>query len=175
MKIKSCAGENQPWVLHLKGKTLCDPGGCEAGFTIIEVLFALLILTFGLLAAGQMIFVAMSSVSLARSKTNAAILAQDKLEFLADLYRRDPEAPELSEGNHGSDLVQFSGSGGSTLNIFSVSWDVSTVPDARDGVRLIASRVRVTVVPTDARGSDNYRVRLNKRICVSSVFCSGIR
>jgi prepilin-type N-terminal cleavage/methylation domain-containing protein len=147
----------------------------EPGFTIIEILFALLILAFGLLAAGQMIFVALSSASLARSKSNAALLAQDKIEFLADLHRREPESPLLSEGNHGPDLVQIRGSGASTLDRYSVTWEVSAVPDARKGVRPIAKGIRVTVLPVDSDGRENKRIRLNKPVIVSSIFCAGLR
>jgi Tfp pilus assembly protein PilV len=158
------------------GKIMRDGGPDRAGFTVIEILFALLIMTLGLLAAGQMIFVAMSSASLARSKSNAALLAQDKLEILADLYRRDPEASELSVGNHGPDQVQVQvHGGGSTPDRYSVSWVVSVVADPREGARPVARSIRVNVAPSDTGGVDNQKSRLNKRVSVNCVLTSGIR
>src|SRR5512139_1532289 len=77
-----------------------------AGFTLIEMLIALVILTFGLLSAGQLMYVAMGSASLARSKGTAATVASDRLEFLADVYRRNRLDASLADGNHGPEVVQ---------------------------------------------------------------------
>ncbi len=159
----------------MKTKYCAKPKALETGFTIIEMLIALLILSFGLLTAGQLIFVAMSSSSLARSKGNAALLAQDKLEFLADLYRRNPDATELSVGSHGAEQVQFLSSTGTILNRFSVSWNVSAIPDPRGGADLHAKLVRVTVVPVGVDGLDNRRVLLNKIVSVSSIISPGVQ
>ena len=145
--------------------------GNDLGFTLIEALIATLILAFGLLAAGQLVFIALSSASLARSKYSAALAAQNKLEGLADLYRRNPGAPELSEGTHAGEQVQWTG-GGAVLNRFRISWHVGVVPDPRGPSALHARLVRVTVVPIGADGTSNWRVRLNKIVDVSSVFCS---
>ncbi len=145
-----------------------------SGFTIIEALIALLILGFGLLWAGQMIFVAMSAASLARSKGSAALVAQSQLDSLGDLYRSNPEAPEMSEGSHTGDQVQLS-TGGTVLNRYAVSWDVGPVPDPRGGVIPRTRLVRVTVVPVGDDGTVNVKVRLNAVVSVSSVFCTGVR
>ncbi len=150
-----------------------DRGRPGAGFTLIEALFALLILGFGVLSAGQLIYLALSSASLARSKGSAALVAQNKLEWLAELYRRNPEAPELSEGTHEGELVQLRGSG-TVLNGFAISWQVSPVPDPRGPSTLRAILVRVMVVPARTDGTANLKVRLNKTVNVSSVFCAGV-
>jgi prepilin-type N-terminal cleavage/methylation domain-containing protein len=113
----------------------------EAGFTLMETLVALVILTFGLLAAGQMMFVAMGSNSLSRSKGSAVTVAQDRLEFLADLYRQNPANADLTLGTH--TFLASSGQTGpvpveiknpndnTTVNRFSVVWSVCLVPDSR--------------------------------------------
>ncbi len=150
------------------------PDAPETGFTLIETLMALAILAFGLLSAGQLIFVAMGSASLARSKESAALIAQNKLEMLGDLYRRAPGAPELTEGGHSGEQVQVTG-GRSVLNRYSISWQVSTVPDPRGGVFQHARRVTVTVTPVGANGAVNVRAALNKIVHVSSVFFSESR
>jgi len=151
-----------------------EPAAAEAGFTIIEALMALSILAFGLLAAGQLIFVAMSSASLARSKESAALVAQNQIEMLADLYRRDPEAPELTGGSHVGDQVQVMGRG-SVLNRYGISWQVDSVPDPRGGALPHARLIRVTVTPIGADGSSNTRASLNKIVNVSAVFFSETR
>ncbi len=144
------------------------------GFTLIEALIALLILAFGLLTAGQLIFVAMKSTSLARSKESAALVAQNKLETLADLYRRNPNSLELSEGDHDGEFAQVAGDG-LVLNRFGISWKVSTVPDPRGGAVPHARLIQVTVTPVGADGTVNAKTSLNKTVIVASVFSSETR
>jgi len=67
----------------------------------METLVALSILSFGLLAAGQLVCLALHSEALARSKCLAALRAQGKIEFLADLFQNDPLNPDLAYGSHG--------------------------------------------------------------------------
>ena len=103
-------------------------------FTLVETLTALLILTFGLLATGQLIFIAMSSTSLARSKGSAILAAQSKLEFLAGLYRQNPTAADLAIGTHGPEQVESTNPvTHSGLNRYDVVWSVALVPDPRPG------------------------------------------
>jgi Tfp pilus assembly protein PilV len=145
------------------------PGAAE-GFTLVEALIAVSVLAFGLLAAAQMIFVAVSSSALARCKGNAALLAQGKLEFLADLYSRDPGLMELDNGEHGPEQVEVTNpSGHSVLNRYNVSWTVSEVPDPRAGVELKAKRVTVSVTPIDAANQKDLRASFNKAVTVSTI------
>jgi type IV pilus assembly protein PilV len=52
------------------------------GFTLIEILIAICILGFGLLATAQMQAMAIKGNSFANKTTTASILAQDKMEEL---------------------------------------------------------------------------------------------
>ena len=141
-----------------------------AGFTLIEMLISLIILTFGLLAAGQMMFVAMSSESLARSKGSASVVAQDRLEALGDLYRQNTADANLTVGDHGPIQIQVTNpTNASVLNRYNVTWNVSVVPDARGKV-LSARAVRVTVTPITAAGATNSRISLNKVVSVTAIF-----
>jgi type II secretion system protein I len=54
----------------------------EKGFSLIEMLVALSILSVSLLAIGSMVFSVMQGTSLAKQTTAATALAQDKLEAL---------------------------------------------------------------------------------------------
>ncbi len=140
------------------------------GFTLVETLIALFVLTFGFLAVGQILFMAAGSASLARSKGSAITLAQGKLAMLADLYRRDSGAGELSDGLHGPERADLlNPSTNSILDRFNVSWTVGEVPDPRAGITLKAKQVLVFVTPVDSRYQPNLRPYLNKAVTVSTV------
>jgi len=145
--------------------------GPDTGFTLVEMMIALIILVFGLLTAGQMIYASLRSESLARSKGGAALVAQTKLEFLSDLYNRDSAAADLTLGSHGPEQVQqLNPAVGNVLNRFDVSWTVADVPDPRPGTTLKAVQVTVTVAPITAAGARNYRAGLNKIVTITSIF-----
>jgi prepilin-type N-terminal cleavage/methylation domain-containing protein len=147
-----------------------SPASRAAGFSLIEMMVAMFILTFGLLAAGQMIFVAMGSASLARAKGNLTVVAQDKLEFLADLYARNPDAADFAPGDHGPDYVQIVNPlDNTTLDRFEVTWKISAVVDPRPGKILQASQVRITVRPVSAGGGSNYKAYSNKAAVVVGI------
>ena len=143
----------------------------QQGFTLLEALIAILILTFGLLAAGQLIYLAAGAASLARSKGSAAIAAQDKLEFLADLNRRNPGSADLTDGMHGPERVQVHNRAAPCiLNQYDVTWTVSPVADPRPGKDSGARQVAVTVAPVDSGGNSRFAANLNKFVTVSTVF-----
>src|SRR5439155_17664884 len=85
---------------NLRLRRAPNPDCAEAGFTLLETLVALDIRTFGLLAAGQMMYLAMGSNSLSRSKGSAITVAQDRREFLSDRYRPSAAVPDLTVGTH---------------------------------------------------------------------------
>jgi prepilin-type N-terminal cleavage/methylation domain-containing protein len=146
------------------------------GFSLIEMMVAIIVLTFGLLSAGQMLFVTAASDSLARFSGSAAIVAQDKLEFLGDLYQRDPLAPDLTIGHHGpvqTEILNPTDAG--TLNLYRIEWDVVPLVDPRPGKLLEARLLTVTVAPSRSDGVLNYRARLNKILNVSTVVSMRIR
>jgi prepilin-type N-terminal cleavage/methylation domain-containing protein len=141
------------------------------GFSLVELLVATFILTFGLLAAAQIVYAAINSVSLARAKGNITIVAQEKLAFLADLYSRNPRAEELADGEHGPDLVQVVNPLTSkVMDRFRVTWQASALSDPRPGKILVAKQVVVVVRPIDAVNRDNYKAFHNKAVVVAGVF-----
>jgi prepilin-type N-terminal cleavage/methylation domain-containing protein len=147
----------------------------EKGFTLPETLIAMMVLTFGLLGTGQLIYVAMSSTSLARSKASAALVAQSKLDFLADLYRQNPGAPDLTDGAHGPEQVEVTNpSSRSTLNRYNVAWKVAMVPDPRAGRILKARQVTVTVTPVGSGGRANSKASLNKVVNLTTILSARV-
>jgi prepilin-type N-terminal cleavage/methylation domain-containing protein len=140
------------------------------GFSLVETMIALVVLAFGLLAAGQLLLVTGSSASLARSKGTAAIAAQSKLESLTALCRRNPFSADLAVGNHGpEESVVVNPSDESVLNNYRVEWDVSSVPDPRPGKVLDAIRVTVRVTPSLPGGKENFRPGMNKILTVGTI------
>ena len=140
------------------------------GFSLVETMMALVVLAFGLLAAGQLLYITASSSSLARSKGTAAIVAQSRLESLAALYKQDPSAAELAIGNHGPEETGVMNPADETvLNNYRVEWTVSTVPDPRPGKILDATLVTVKVTPSLAGGTENSRPGLNKILNVTTI------
>jgi prepilin-type N-terminal cleavage/methylation domain-containing protein len=140
------------------------------GFSLIEMLLALLILTYGLLGVGQLIFASLGSSALARSKETASFAAKNKLESLAYLHRLDPGAPDLANGSHGPEQAQIVNPlNGKTLNRYDISWVVSPVPDPRVGMALPAKTITVTATPINAAGAINKQILLNKVVIISSV------
>lgn len=134
-----------------------------------------MILATGLLAAGQMIYSALSSASLSRSKGTAAMVAQSKLQFLADQYRRDSLAPDLSEGDHAGEQRKIANPiDNGTLNLYAVSWNVSPVSDPRPGKTLKAKYVAVTVKPIQITGADNGKAGLNKIVSLAAILSPGL-
>ncbi len=145
--------------------------GSIQGFSLIEIMIAVIVSTLGLLAAGQLIYVAASSGSLSRSKGTAAVVAQNKLECLADLYHRNKSDIDLALGSHGPEQTQvINPATGAVLNRYHISWIVSDVSDPRPGKVLDARQIRVTVTPIHSGGVRNTQVSLNKVLNVTTVF-----
>lgn len=73
----------------------------EKGFTLIEVLFAIAVLAFGLLAVASMQSGAMRGSYSASRVTEAVTLAQDRLEALLGLrYTTKFTDPDLTAGHY---------------------------------------------------------------------------
>lgn len=137
----------------------------------MEALVALFILSFGLLAAGQLTCVAINSRTLARSKAAAAVVAQSKMESLAALYQSDPADAALQGGSHGPEVVTVVDPGtGACLNRFDVAWHAGPVADPRPGKELRALKVTVTVTPLGPGREKNLKAWQNKEIRVTRIF-----
>jgi type II secretory pathway pseudopilin PulG len=145
---------------------------CSKGFALVELMMALLIVMIGLLAVGQPVYTALSSASLARSKSIAALVAQNKLEQLGALLLRNPDAGDLTPGTHGPEQVRIEDpADGTVLNCFSVDWGVGMVTDPRPGRTSSARQITITVTPVDSVGVANKQPNLNKAVVVSSIYC----
>ena len=147
----------------------------EQGFTLIEMMIALAFLAFGLLATSQLLYLAASSASLARSKSTAGIAAQNMIESLGAAYRQNASSADLALGSHGPLQIQVvNPTDDSILNRYDVRWTVENIPDPRPGKVINARMVRIKVNPVQDGGADNNRVGFNKTLNVATVFSPGI-
>lgn len=130
----------------------------EAGFTLIEVLVSIVILTVGLLSLAQMMVLATSSNTLSGRMTSSAALAKEQLERLkAAPFYDDPRAqtrnPMLADGgdldNTAAGYVQYYDPDGIPLPaaagaMFEVRWEIQTVPSP---LPLSMVQIRVRCLP----------------------------
>jgi type IV pilus modification protein PilV len=103
----------------------------DSGFSIIEVLVAIIILSVGLLALAQSSGTVSRMVGRGNQDTQAAMAAQARLEGLRQLA--NSTNPKCTS----SSLV--SGSAAGTLPITSSSWTVATNPDGTRSVDVSVS------------------------------------
>ena len=140
----------------------------EQGFSLIEVLIAILILTVGLLALAQMMMIAANSNALSGRMTASAALAKEQLELLkAAPFYLDPANistgsvnPMLQAGGDldadtavaGQDFFQYYDPDGQPLipngpdgASFVVRWQVEQVVQPGGNGALPLSMLRITV------------------------------
>lgn len=138
------------------------------GFSLIESMIALLILTFGLLATGQVLFTAARLGHLARSKNSAVIAAQNTLEFLSDLYQRNSAAEELAPGSHGPIQNELMNPvNNNALNRYNISWSSELIPDSYPDRSVQGRILSVRVTPILSAGHETSASMLSKIVTVS--------
>jgi type IV pilus modification protein PilV len=93
-----------------------EPGG-ERGFTVVEVLIALLVLLVGLAGILSLQFTSMRASSFSRHATEASVLAEDKMEDL----RATPTAA-LADG---TDTVNSRGEPGGPGLPYTRQWTIA--------------------------------------------------
>ena len=86
----------------------------QQGFTLVEILIAMAVFAIGILAVGSMQISAIENNASARMRSEATVLAADKLE---DLMSSDYDDPGLSDALH----AELSDNG-----IYRVTWGVTT-------------------------------------------------
>ena len=76
----------------------------KKGFTLLEVLIAITILTLGLLALAEMTISVIRGNAFGEKMTDARVLAEDQLEDLRNLYKTNPSSTKLTNGGDNADI-----------------------------------------------------------------------
>ncbi|MGD2089679.1 MAG: hypothetical protein PVH61_26115 [Candidatus Aminicenantes bacterium] len=102
----------------------------DSGFTIIETLFSLLLISLALMSISQMITAAIA----AQKKSTLRFNMQQKIEYCRNqLASKSFAAAELEEGNY------------STLeNPFKINWDIRNISPTLKLIRLSVSYKKIT-------------------------------
>jgi len=130
----------------------------EKGFTLIENMIALAVLTITLLGVAQLMAIAVRQTALARFETMAATIAQSKLEELRAVYNNELEtetdSSDLTAGSHGPATMTLAAPAYSSMgdSQFQVSWAVIA-----SGTRKIVS---VTIEPQVPSGLNSTNFSL---------------
>ena len=151
-----------------------------AGFSLVELMIAVFVLAVGLLAAAQLLTMTMSLDILARSKSTAALAAQNELDRLADLYRRNPAAAELMPGTHQADkLTEIRNPLTETvIDRYKITWFVSNIPDPRSEINLPGRVISVRATPVltentesteNEENTTSFRSNRNKVVTINAV------
>jgi len=144
------------------------------GFSLVELIIAILILTFGLLSAAQLLTITIKLDALARSKNIAALAAQNKLDYLSDLYRHNPEAEELTIGTHqAEEMIEILNPlNQNVLNRYKITWFVGDIPDPRSGINLPGRILSVQATPMLTENLENTSSFQNKTTIFNAVIAA---
>lgn len=126
------------------------------GFTLIEVLIAIVILSIGLLGIGQMQLMGIRGNASASTFSEAAAFGQDKMEELINLpYTHTDLSDTNGDGTAGLDAIASSDADGSESQIgatnkqYDITWNIAV-----DSPAAHAKHIRVHV-----QWSDKGRIR----------------
>ncbi|MBK5257498.1 MAG: prepilin-type N-terminal cleavage/methylation domain-containing protein [Vicinamibacteria bacterium] len=117
------------------------PRRADDGFTLIEAVIATAILVFGLAAVSNLIFVAISSNTLANRMTTSSFLASQKMEQLrsipfdnAALADSLANSLDVDQAAHNENIVVAS------VGTFHTRWNVRTVAAFGTSLKFVAVR-----------------------------------
>jgi Tfp pilus assembly protein PilV len=114
----------------------------SSGFSLLEAMIALFILTISLLALAQLMIVSLDKTQFSSYDTKAINLAQAKVEELRNLFgwqiSSGQVAADLTPGSHGPEEVTIQPPTATLQGqrSFQVSWQVTDLPSGRKSVAI---------------------------------------
>ena len=145
----------------------------DRGFTLIEVLIAMIVLTVALVSLAELMAIALRMQMLGRNQTAAIRLAQDKID---ELHFLNFTNAQLAIG--GSLTADAANHFDASDPLYRVRWTVGTVPVAdpqvaADAVRILTVRVIPLTSLTVAQGGT--RTRADNRVAAVTDITTLIR
>jgi hypothetical protein len=98
------------------------------------------------------------------------IAAQSTVEFLSDLYRRNPAAEELMPGRHGPISTQVTNPvNDKVLDRYSISWISEAMPNSRPSSSPQGCILNVRVTPLVSSENERSTSLLSKTLTVTTL------
>ncbi len=137
----------------------------QEGFTLIETIVAIIIITTGLLMLAQLMVVSITLHENTESDVKSIELAQAKMESLKAQFSHSLVTgtlpADLAPGSHGPETVMIETSEHDTQNsiYFDLSWDIINLSGGQKQVTLSISPMSYQSDQTD--GESGYDVNIN--------------
>jgi type IV pilus modification protein PilV len=112
----------------------------ERGFTLVEVLVAMLVFTVGIVALAQLMAVSVYMQAHGRNQTSAVRLAQDKFDELMSQFNENDDVPAVQITGEDS-LSANTENYFDTVDGYTRRWLIEEGPDANPDLRQITIRV----------------------------------
>ncbi len=110
-----------------RAERACGPQSRSQGFTMIEVMIALAILGFGLLAMAVMQIQALSGGRAGRHTTQAAVIARDQMETFQRLAWADAQLAQTAGWTAPVAVDNVPDGGGGIEQSYAVTWRITDV------------------------------------------------
>lgn len=129
-----------------------QPARSERGFSLVEILVALIVITVGIMGVAQLFPSASRGQVRDRMLEGATYMAQEQLETLGNLTWSDPS---LTAGRHPATGTQPCGDSGQ----WGRYWQVTTMAAPLDNLKLVTITVRWTAAARTDSVTDSTYVR----------------
>ena len=145
---------------------------CQEGFSLIETIVAIVIITVGLLTLAHLMTVSIMMHETTESDLKSVQLAQGKMESLKAQYNSFVASGDLqgdlSAGSHGPETVVIQTNDTNTQNLlsFNISWSIA---DMSGGMKQVTLSVSPVAAQSTGDGEYGYSVNTVNPVTLTSV------
>jgi type IV pilus modification protein PilV len=126
----------------------------ERGFTLIEAMVAMLVLTIGLVATAQLLAVSLQMHQIGRNSTTATRLAQDKFEEMMKMQFSNPAIQVNGSNTLASNVTNYFDAPANSG--YTRRWQVQAGPGANPSLRIVT--IRIVPDNPDIRAGGDFSV-----------------